>query len=204
MRVLCFGDSNTWGYQPRSGERFPKPARWTQILQTQLGSQYEIIEEGLNGRTFNSDYQGRLGKNGLQYLRPCLDSHYPVDVLILWLGTNDTKVEFSLSPERICDGLRCCLAAARGEGIERPTLGMKIIVVAPPLICEKDIAGDEAFVGAEEKTRQLPKLFEKLTGEYAAHFVDLSRQIQPSSLDGCHVDIENQGKVAEIMARAIR
>ena len=50
-RILCIGDSNTWGYIPGSGERYEKNVRWTGKLAQTLGENYEVIEEGMNGRT---------------------------------------------------------------------------------------------------------------------------------------------------------
>ena len=51
-RIVCFGDSNTWGYIPVTGERYDETIRWPARLQEMLG--YErctVVEEGLTGRT---------------------------------------------------------------------------------------------------------------------------------------------------------
>ena len=49
--ILCYGDSNTWGYEPATKERYSRAERWTGILQRELGADYYVVEEGLNGRT---------------------------------------------------------------------------------------------------------------------------------------------------------
>ncbi|HNG97384.1 MAG TPA: GDSL-type esterase/lipase family protein, partial [Candidatus Absconditabacterales bacterium] len=93
-RVLCFGDSNTWGYTSGTDHhRLPSTKRWTGILQSILGESFEIIEEGLNSRTIsNQDPRpGKEGRNADIYLSPCLDSHDPIDIVILLLGTNELK-----------------------------------------------------------------------------------------------------------------
>ena len=95
-RILCFGDSNTWGYDPATGERFDEQTRWTGVLQAALGGDYTVIEEGLNGRTTVWDDPIEGHKNGHEYLVPCLETHRPLDLVVLMLGTNDLKRRFSL------------------------------------------------------------------------------------------------------------
>ena len=108
-RVLCYGDSNTWGFNAMNenvyGQRFPEEVRWTGRLQTLLGENWTVIEEGLCGRTTVFEDPLREGLNGLQYLGPCLATHNPIDYLILMLGTNDCKARFSALPKNIADGL---------------------------------------------------------------------------------------------------
>ncbi len=106
--ILCYGDSNTWGFVPGSlnfetyyVERYPYHKRWTGILQKRLGDNYRIIEEGLNGRTTNVDYANEQGRNGKTFLPIALYSHAPLDLAILMLGMNDLKKEFNRSAAEI-------------------------------------------------------------------------------------------------------
>jgi len=85
--IVCFGDSNTWGFDPASGERFPADVRWPGVLRAQLGGGYQVIEEGLNGRTTTVDDPLQPHRNGLTYLPPCLESHKPLDLVTIMLGT---------------------------------------------------------------------------------------------------------------------
>jgi lysophospholipase L1-like esterase len=92
MTIVCFGDSNTWGYVPGSdGERFSREIRWPARLAAALGSAWEVIAEGLNGRTAAVDNPVEDGRNGLPYFLPCLRSHKPVDLVVIYLGTNDVN-----------------------------------------------------------------------------------------------------------------
>ena len=98
--ILCYGDSNTHGYIPGGG-RYDDDTRYTGILAKLLGSDYRIIEEGLNSRTSSFDDPFEPYKNGMDCLVPCLDSHKPLDLTILMLGSNDMKIYFSPSVEKI-------------------------------------------------------------------------------------------------------
>ena len=104
--VVCYGDSNTYGYDAATGGRFPKAVRWPGVLAAELAGSAEVIEEGLNGRTTIWDDPYLEGRNGRTYLLPCLRSHAPVDVLVLMLGTNDLKTIFGRSAGEIAAGRR--------------------------------------------------------------------------------------------------
>jgi lysophospholipase L1-like esterase len=95
--ILCYGDSNTWGFNPVTQDRYPMTERWTGVLAQALGAGYHVIEEGLNGRTTLWDDPIEEWRNGKTYLLPCLWSHKPIDLVTLMLGTNDLKERFSVS-----------------------------------------------------------------------------------------------------------
>jgi lysophospholipase L1-like esterase len=122
--VVCFGDSNTWGYVPGSeGERFPREVRWPSRLQEMLGDEWEVIAEGLNGRTATFERADSEGRNGLPYLFPCLLSHAPVDTVVIFLGTNDVNF---MDDERVA---RCVWRLVE---IVRRCDAKPLVVVAPP------------------------------------------------------------------------
>lgn len=127
--VVLFGDSNTWGYIPGSNaERFPREIRWPTRLADALGSGWEVIAEGLNGRTATIDSPWSEGRNGLPYLVPCLQSHAPVDVLVIYLGTNDISPDYGLSEQRVARCVGRLVKAARAAEAGAP----RIIVICPP------------------------------------------------------------------------
>ena len=104
ITVLAYGDSNTYGYNPRTGLRYSEDIRWTGLLSSHLGNGYRVIEEGCNGRTTIYDDPIDGWKNGLNYFKPCLHSHKPVDIVVMMLGTNDLKSVFGLSAQQIAEG----------------------------------------------------------------------------------------------------
>jgi len=125
MRTLvCFGDSNTWGYIPGSdGERHPRDVRWPNQLQRLLGDDWEVIAEGLNGRTATYERADSEGRNGLPYLLPCLHSHAPVHAVVIFLGTNDVNF---MDDERVA---RC---VGRLVEVVRRCDAEPYVVVPPP------------------------------------------------------------------------
>ncbi len=94
--ILCYGNSNTWGAVLGTGERYAPFIRWTGVLAQELGAMYRVIEEGPNGRTTLWDDPIEGYKNGKEYLIPCLESHRPIDLVVMMLGTNDLKIRFSV------------------------------------------------------------------------------------------------------------
>ena len=90
-RILCYGDSNTWGYIAGSGKRYPHDVRWTGVVQRELGEGYQVLEEGLVGRTTVFDNPFAPWRNGIDYLMPCLITHKPIDLIIVMLGSNDLR-----------------------------------------------------------------------------------------------------------------
>lgn len=142
--IVCFGDSNTHGYcgdaadfdgvpQPGGTMRYSEASRWPMLLQKALGEEYLIIEEGLNGRTTVFEDPYRCGWTGASYIQPCLMSHKPVDLLILMLGTNDTKEWYGATAERICAGMEYIVCRAQNTPCWTEK-GPNILVIAPPPI----------------------------------------------------------------------
>ena len=134
-RILCFGDSNTWGYVPRTDdieERYPSGVRWTGRLQLLGGNEIEIIEEGLNSRTTAIENPDRPGRNGLQYLGPCLESQNPIDLVILMLGTNDIVPKYHSSAEQILERIKLLVQKIQELGQTQAHTPCKILLVAPP------------------------------------------------------------------------
>ncbi len=154
-RILCYGDSFTWGYKPLSKHlRIPSNERWTGVLQNLLGDEYEVIEEGLNSRTLTSEdtRSGKEGRRGDAYLIPCLDTHDPLDLVILMLGTNETKHVFNYFAEEI--GLileEKFVKTILNRGSQFRGTTPKLLLIAPPVINETSEYAKERYLGGKEK-----------------------------------------------------
>jgi lysophospholipase L1-like esterase len=127
---VCFGDSNTWGYVAGTDrERYPRESRWPVQLAARLGDEWEVISEGLNGRTATVERPDREGGNGLPYLVPCLRSHAPVDVVAIFLGTNDVNFMTEFMVARSVERLhKVARNSEAGAGYGAPN----VLAVCPP------------------------------------------------------------------------
>lgn len=172
--IICFGDSNTHGYNSSNHGRFSEDERWTGRLASYLGDEYSIKEEGLSGRTTSFDDPLFEGLCGLNLIYPVLMTHEPVDLLIIMLGTNDTKVRFGATPENIAKGLeRLTRKAMDSRDVWRD--GPKILLIAPPPIepgYEKSDVFGEMGAGCVEKSRALAPLYRKTAEQCGCYFLD--------------------------------
>ncbi len=201
--VLCYGDSNTYGAVPGKFERYELCERWPGVLQKILGNGFYIIEEGLGGRTINLDDPFTPFRNGQNYLLPCLESHSPIDIIILFLGTNDLQKRYKQSPEKIGSSISEMLELVIKTSLGRDNKPPGIILISPPKIGKlTELA--EIYSGAEEKRKQLNKYYEKAALKFGAEFLDSSKIIEASSIDGIHLDSKNHKKLAEAIAGIIK
>src|SRR5277367_6580593 len=134
--IVAYGDSNTWGFDPAAGVRFPADVRWTGVMRRELGAAFTVIEEGLNGRTSVFDDPIEPYRNGLTYLPPCLLSHAPLDLIIIALGCNDLKRRFWMSPADIAQGVERLVLTAKSFPVGPTGAAPDVILVAPPPIVE--------------------------------------------------------------------
>ena len=205
-RILCFGDSLTWGSDPAGGPRLP--GRWPRVLQYELGPGYEVIEEGQGGRNTATDDIPEGEKNGLRYILPCLETHNPLDLLVIMLGTNDCKRKFAYSLQDISWGMERFLQKVLTHRQFGSATEYDILLIAPPPMNEGLITswlGDvfEYEVGIR-KSQGLAKWFSELAERYGIDFLDAGLQCQSSPLDGVHLDAENQRKLALAVADYVR
>jgi len=199
ITVLCYGDSNTRGSTP-TADRYSSNIRWTGLLQERLGVGYYIIEEGLGGRTTAlDDLPDRPGKNGKTYLLPCLDSHNPIDIVIMMLGTNDLKERFNQTPKDISQNVEGLVKIIKERGIDRNNKPPKIILLSPPIVDETVPSTKENFKGAGEKSKQLASLYQEVAKNYGCEFIDISKIVQPSKGDGLHLEPEGHSKIARVL-----
>lgn len=193
--ILCFGDSNTYGYVPRTGERFERQIRWTNRLNSLLGSDYDVISEGMNGRTtaFSSGIDSYCC--GLDYIVPCLISHSPMDLLIIMLGTNDTKDRFNVNAQEIGIGLEKLLQAAISY-FHFSARQSQILLVAPvPL---GDISESCYFSkSSREKSLLLKNVYSELAERYGCHFFDAGSVVHSLGCDGIHFTPDAHRELAD-------
>lgn len=208
--IVCFGDSNTHGYcaDPTDcadgGARFNEDERWTCLLQKALGENYLVLEEGLSGRTtvFNDPLHECM--SGLDAIYSCLMSHEPVDLLILMLGTNDTKERFGTNAAGISVGLERLIRKARSVDAWRSE--PRILVIAPPHIGEglyNSPGGDAMGKGCPEKSRALAPYFERVAKNTGCAFLDAEGLAEFNSVDCMHLSRRGHSQLAACLAQLV-
>lgn len=202
--ILCYGDSNTWGFVPGSeGERFSWEERWPGVLQGELGADYRVIEEGLSGRTTVLDNPLEPYRNGREYLLPCLQSHQPLDLVVIFLGTNDLGDRYSLPPLDIARGAaQLALLALRSE-TGRDYGAPAVLLCSLPRIGDTSSISD-TFSGAATKAADLLRCFRIAADEVGVPLLDLSQATAYDDADGVHLNAGGHRAVALAVAQSAR
>ena len=192
INILCFGDSNTWGYDPSTQTRFPNNIRWTGVLQNLLGDKFNIIEEGLNGRTTNVNEREEhaLGyyrdfRSSMDLISILIETNSPIDLLVVMLGTNDLKNNFNQSSDDISTNMKLvCEAIINNDYFN----SKPIILVSPTHINESSTNLLDSFIGTTEKSKSLAILYKKIADDLDLFFVDASQSVKTNQIDGLHWD----------------
>ena len=201
--ILCFGDSNTWGYEPLVARRYPADARWTGVLQRSLGDGFRVIEEGLNGRTNVTNEEERPIRSGLDVLPVLLESHRPLDLVVIMLGTNDLKHDFDLSAEQIADGARqvCRYVIDCEYLVDDPP---QILLISPTHVELVTVEEEDQFIGAIGKSRELAEHYQAVADDLGIHFLDASKIVVKTDLDGVHWAVDQHKAFGESLSGTIR
>ncbi len=209
--ILCYGDSNTWGFDHETQGRFPYGERWPNVMQKQLGNHFQVIEEGLNGRTTaldDPDDECPQAKNGKSYLIPCLRSHYPLDLVILMLGTNDLKANFFTTVEKIAENAGKLVKLARRELAGRQGYEPKILLVAPMAVGKtietsvfnKEFGGQKSIAPSMELADVLRKTAESLSCD----FLNAAQIAKPNEDDAIHFSREGHWRFGRAAAQKVQ
>lgn len=210
--VVCLGDSNTHGYcaDPMDcadhGDRFNEDERWTCLLQEKLGKDYLVIEEGLSGRTTVFEDALHESMPAIDVVYPILMSHEPVDLLIIMLGTNDTKERFGVNAAAIGVGLQRLIMKCKSIpcwGKHEP----KILIVAPPHIGD-GLYNDEAAsgpmgAGCPERSRGLAKYFKQAADLFGCEFMDAEGLAEFNQIDCMHLTAKGHKQLADALSKKI-
>ena len=206
-RILCYGDSNTYGYIPTGG-RYDEHTRWPMRMQALLGNGYAVIEEGFNGRTcvFDDPVEGGY-KSGVTYLQPCLMSHNPLDAVVIMLGSNDTKARFGMTPMTIGQSMMQLVRVAKQYAVNEAGETAHIIIAAPPRILDNlmqtrhaECFGAQAIAVSAGLSRELRRISKLMRCD----FFDAVPYAEVSPLDAVHMTEQGHLRLAEAMAKKIR
>ena len=206
INVVCYGDSNTYGYDPYTGARYPYEKRWTTLLGEKLGDRYEVIPQGLNGRTTAYDRPGAAWKNGISSFVACLGMNKPVDILTIMLGTNDVNAGLGLSAEQIADGMENLVKLTEENSPELQGYVPRIIVIAPAAIGDNYENSPFAYELTPEsvrKSRDIGPLYQKLAEKHFCEFISAVDSVEVSDLDSEHLSEQGHRQLAELIYKTI-
>ena len=205
MRILCIGDSNTWGYNPKTGERHIN--RWTKVLSS-LMPESEIIEEGLNGRTILSEDSIKPERCGISALKLLLMSHKPLDYVVIMLGTNELKKCFNREVNYIAGGIEEFIKIINSEELWQRFGVPKLIIVSPILVRNELIENGDVFREYDTESVHISKTLapaiSKICDKYNVSFMNAADYAEASLTDYIHMDEENHKKLGIAIYNKLR
>lgn len=205
--ILCFGDSNTHGTMPmktlQTRGRFDRATRWPGVMASELGEDWHVVEEGHPARTTAlDDPVDGIHKSGLRALPILLESHRPLDVVIIMLGTNDVKMRFSLPPGDIAIALEKLVTAIGVSDAGPDGTAPKVLIVAPVPV-EQSGCLAEMFAGGAAKSRGLAKAYADVATRHGAAFFDAGSVAKVDLTDGVHLSAEAHGAIGRALAQRL-
>ncbi len=206
--VLVYGDSNTHGTMPmatlESRGRHGPAVRWPGVLAAELGTGWQVIAEGLPGRTtVYPDPVSGVHKNGLALLPAALESHRPLDYVVFLLGTNDLKQRFAVPAVEIGESVSSLVHYTRHSYTGPDAAQPKILLIAPPPVHEAGCLA-EVFSGGAEKSQRLAAIYADIARRHGCAFLDAGTIVASSPLDGVHLEAAEHGKLGRAVAAALK
>ena len=201
-QILCFGDSNTYGLIPGTKDRYPWEVRWTGILAEGIREKgFQVVEEGLCGRTTVFEDELRDNRRGAAVLPMILESHQPLEKVVLMLGTNDCKTIYQASAEVIGKGVEKLV-----HQIQAVDENIEILLVSPILLGEG--VGEEGYdpefnQESVETSKGLKAVYEQVAKRNGCAFLAASDYAKASGADREHLDEKGHRQLAEAVLQRI-
>jgi len=208
--ILAYGDSITYGANPViGGARHAYEDRWPGALEAGLAGKARVIAEGLGGRTtVHDDWYASADRNGARILPTLLASHWPLDAVIIMLGTNDLKPFRGRTALEASYGVRRLVEVIRGHAGETGEVPPKIVIVSPPHLSKTDVHpemmdhfGQDAAI---EQSKLFATYYKRRAEELGTAFFDASTMAEPDPNDGVHLDARNTRAIGEGLVPVVK
>jgi lysophospholipase L1-like esterase len=201
--VCCYGDSNTWGLEASTEARLQRWRRWPGVMQRELGDDVHVIEEGMNGRTTVFEDPFEPGRNGMTFLPVVLQTHAPLDLVIIWLGTNDLFVPGGLTAQAAARGAitlaEMVRASDAGPDEDAPEV---LVLISPPFGPLGVLEADSPH--GELESRGFADAYRRLADDAQVPLLDLAPFAESSPIDGIHFEADAHEAIGLGVAAAVR
>lgn len=201
--VCCYGDSNTWGLEASTEARLQRWRRWPGVMQRDLGDDVHVIEEGMSGRTTVFEDPFEPGRNGMTFLPVVLQTHAPLDLVIIWLGTNDLFVPGGLTAQDAARGAitlaEMVRASDAGPDEDAPEV---LVLISPPFGPLGVLEADSPH--GELESRGFADAYRRLAEEAQVPLLDLAPFAESSPIDGIHFEADAHEAIGLGVAVAVR
>ena len=198
-KIICYGDSNTFGFNTKDGSRFDENTRWTAILQKNLGTEYEVVNEGVCDRTGFVNNPKGFEFSAQEHFPKMLEKTNNIDLLILWLGTNDLQSQYDIDFNTVEKGLEKLVLLAKEKS-------KKTIIIPPVVLNVKVLEGFFNFQFDKtsiEKSRKIGEIYKNLANTEHCEYFDINKFAAPSDIDGLHYDETSHKLIGEKLAAYI-
>ncbi len=206
-RILCYGDSNTWGYIPGGFGRYDEDIRWTGVLQNEVKNWATVIENGIGGRTTCFENGWGECKNGKEGLGYALLAAYPIDIAVIMLGTNDLATRNAAVAKQGINDLVMMLKRAEGYYLtSRPVFvgEPKILIIAPPSLHPECRKGPLVFFRDKyEESRKFAEYYKEVAELQNVDYLDAADLLEVSEVDCVHMDEKGHEILGKAVARKI-
>ncbi|MEM7398564.1 MAG: SGNH/GDSL hydrolase family protein [Pseudomonadota bacterium] len=201
--ILCFGDSITWGYNPKDATRYAPEDRWPRALESALQGRARAIEEGLNARTIATDDFARPFRNGMAMLPPLLESHAPIDIVVVMLGTNDSAPCYGLTAGRIGMNATVMVRAINSSQAGPGDAAPKTVLMAPPPLGSLNPEMSLMYSGGQGTSRGLAAAYETVAKRFGIAYLNAADVVKVSAVDGVHLDPEAQRALGAAVGKVV-
>ncbi|MCA0434142.1 MAG: SGNH/GDSL hydrolase family protein [Proteobacteria bacterium] len=204
--ILAFGDSLTWGFEAGTFKRHGFAHRWPNALALGLGGKAHVIEEGMNGRTtVFPDPTCTAERNGAVALPILLESHHPLDLVIIMLGTNDVKYANRCRAFDASMGIERLVSLVKTHDYSADYAVPQVLIVSPPhIVATEDEWFNDLWGHAIAESQLFARHYKRVADNTGCHFFDAASVCKADPVDGGHLTASETHKLGEALVPVVK